>query len=191
MEKYLSSRDGRHYVADEMPDSAKAVIFEAFPNSKDLEAKRPVSKDKTPLGASVADEGFDLSGDGIGVMYLSNVPLFSMSEDTEELIPEMEATRLSPHPTSEYLKSRFNERMTDLIFNDSIRLVAYKSDLVKRYYDAFLRSADALTVEMLNKRLREGSLAVIPFPQYTRRQIERATAVYSAFKSAFDKLMKL
>ena len=189
-EEYLKSRDDRFYVSDGDITGARAVIFEAYPTSRDLEAKSPVSALKTWSGLDFFDEGWTDFSDTVATVYISNVPLYSTSHETAPLTAELEGIRLSPRAESELLRESFAEKMRGIIENEGVRLIAYKLEIFKRYYDDFLNTGDTEAVNKLRSRLAEGSLAVLEFPRYTLKQLRAAQKCYEEFVSAFEDAVK-
>lgn len=190
MEKYLQSKDPKYYLADYNVASAKVIVFEDCPKVADIKGGYPASALSTYNGIELFDEKIDLEEKGIGVAYISNVPLFPTDEDTWKLVGPMEGTRLEPHPTSEYLREQFGEKMEKIILSDNIRLIVYKLEIFKRYYDDFVASADSETVKALRDKLSAGVLKILLFPQYRIDMIKKFEKTYNDFKSAFDDSIK-
>ena len=190
IETYLQSKDNRYYVPDKNTKNAKIVIFECYPTQIDLKACASVSALKTWNGIELFGE-YDSKDDScVATVYISNVPLYSTDEYTQQFVNSFEAIRLSPRVESDYLRNAFCEKMVKIINNTNIRLVAYKLEMFKRYYNDFLAIADTEVVSKLKDRLKDGSLALLEFPRYTLKQIKEFEACYNYFKEAFDKIIE-
>ena len=189
IEEYLRSDNSAYFVPDSSIENAKAVIFECYPTRADLEAKAPVSALKTWNGIDLFDENDRIPSDITATVYISNVPLYSTSKETENLTAEFEGIRLAPRAESEVLREYFAVKMRRIIENENIKLVAYKLEMFKRYYDDFVKTADEQTANRLKKRLESGTLMIVEFPRYTIKQIRAFEECYSVFKSSIDKIV--
>lgn len=190
-EKYLQSTDEKYYIADTAMASTKVVIFEDCPTRDDITASKPVSAMRTAsTGKELFDEPTNLYECGIGVLYISNVPLYPTDEPTWKLIGPLEAIRLAPKPASEYLRKQFRIKMQELIENNRIKLIAFKREFFKRYYDDFRATAEEQLIRRLDERLGCGDLQIIPFPTHRIADIKRYEKIYNDFISAFDPLTK-
>ncbi len=193
LEQYLQSKDERYYVSDNYTESSRMIIIEPYPGAVDIKDKSPSAAFKTPSGidlfntADPMPETVKGNMNSVGVMYLSNVPLYPM-EGTFDLAGPLEGVRLAPKPVSEHLQARFAERFTELILNDSVKLIAYKLELVKRYYDDFVEHADEKTRARLDARLENGSLKILMFPFYPKSYLDRNMELYGNFKSALNEI---
>lgn len=187
LERYLQSKDERYYVPDFYPEMTKMVIWDPFPRREDIEAKRPTSALKSWDGLPVFDPIRTMSDTaGVGVLYISCVPLVPTDKDTWELVGELEAIRLEPTPTSPFLVSEFQKRLTQIILNDRVRYIVFKTELVKRYYEHFLATASADILRILNQRIARSTLKLLPFPSKSLTRIHRDMKEYEDFRAAFD-----
>ena len=189
-EQYLQSTEEKYYIADTVGASTNVVIFEDCPTRDDIAAAKPVSAMRT---ASTGKELFDedtADTSGVAVMYISNVPLYPTDEPTWKLIGPLEAIRLAPKPASEHLRKAFGIKMKKLIESEEIKLISFKREIFKRYYDDFRATADEQLISLLDERLKTGDLKIIPFPTHKIEQIKRFEKIYNDFIAAFDALTK-
>lgn len=185
-EDYLKSKDEKYYVADSNLDSAKVVIFQPYPTAFDLNAKASVSALKTWHGVELFEDAEKYEDADIGTAYISNVPLYGTDEETYGFGNLFEAVIHSPHIESDFLRASFTEKMTVIINNQNVRLIAYKLEMFDRFYKDFLKTADSDLLTRLGERLESGNLKILAFPNYTQAQIRAFEKRYSDFKSAFD-----
>jgi hypothetical protein len=80
--------------------------------------------------------------------------------------------------------------MRQLIENEGIKLIAFKREFFKRYYDDFRATADEQLIRRLDERLKTGDLQIIPFPTHKIEQIKRYEKIYNDFICAFEQLTK-
>ena len=189
LEEYLGSRDERYYVPDCVPENAVAVIFQPWPTKFDLDAKAPASALKTWHGCDLFGKDADFDTSRIGTAYISNVPLYGTDEETFKLAGPLEGVRLAPRPASEILRAQFGQKMRRIVESESVRLVAYKLEIFMRYYEDFAESAEPELSARLRARLSDGSLRILPFPNYGIDQIRAYEKQYNDFKSVFDEVV--
>ena len=190
MEAYLKSKKPGFYVPDSACENASVIVFYSYPAAEDVRDGKTVSLWKTWHGVPLSEGERTDANVAIGVMHISNVPLFALDEETGELASEMEYTRSCRYPTSEYLKREFARKMTEIVENECVRLVVYKLEMFLRYYEYFMESTNERTVSRLRSRLADGSLRVIPFPIYTKQQLARYTKMHNDFIAAVNALEK-
>ena len=190
IERYLRSKDRRYFVPDSNVESAKILIFECYPTAMDLKAENSVSALKTWNGIELFDNDSIADDFIIGTAYISNVPLYPIDEYTKAFTGEFEGIRLSPRVEIEYLRQVFKEKMCKIIENENIRILSYKLEMFKHYYDDFLKTAEVEIVNKLNERLDNKTLEIMEFPRYTLHQIRGFEACYNNFKTAFDNITK-
>ena len=190
LESYLQSKDEKYYVCDYNLENAEIVVFQPYPTSFDLKEKLAVSSLKTWHGQDLFGEKIDCDEKCIGTAYISNVPLYGTDEDTYKMVGDFDGIIHCPSPLNSYLRSQFSEKMKKIIENPKTKLIAYKLEMFTWFYNDFCNNSDVEIINKLNNRINEGSLKILPFPQYRIDQIRTFEKCYNDFKDAFDEIIK-
>ncbi len=181
---YLKTTNSKYYLPDTLKDSSTVVFFDSFPKRRDIEKGYSTTADETQGGVKILGESTPLlTALSPAVVYISNAILVPTDKETEPLLGPLEGVRLCPAEHCETLRECFAKKMRAIIENGNIRLVVYKGEMFRRYYNDYLRREDRAVLTKLSDRLDSG-LKIIPMPSHTASQIARMKSEYDTFVEA-------
>lgn len=166
LEKYYMGRFG-FVVPDHHPAIERVTLILDFPDLDDAKHGVPLSGvvgeefSKYLFDMDEAPTRVKLSELGIGVTYVSNVPLWNLDPSVESLVDELEFTRLNKYHIDRFLLDGFIKKLESLVFTDTVKTIALTREFNQKYFGAFLSYASPKTLSHFFGRLYSGDLRIL------------------------------
>ena len=163
LEKYLMGDFG-YRVPDLHPNNEEIILIMMSPDKDDsrhgvaLSGKAGEAAYQFIFGKHMPSFDAFSKLDKLGVTYISNVPLSSPDKRIDPLVGELEYTRLGAHAINSYLLEKFAEKMTGILQNERISVIALENEFTKRYLGWFISNSPFTLLKRLQEKITCGKL---------------------------------